>query len=1151
MNRKDHRKFIAYVKKNMFDNELKRYIFSKIYYFNDYSYKRLINGLSNNKGLFYKIEKAVIPTNLNDLLNYQVVVSDLFDITSIFEVTMLLLTKYKNKINSFLELKKVYEDFIYRCEYLKAKNMLDKIDREVCISFWSISQRFIVEESLNGLEGNKKLLDEYLSKIKNKNINSTIIDFFSILAEKNTSLNNYQERLERFLLKIKNTKSLYCYFGYKFNTKYEFEYSDVAVIMQIESQLSIIDMYEAIVSMLSFDASSERKFVDLVPMLSNNITDNRIRNISVIEGLEYEIGENPQYNEIMDSYTKGEYENVIGAIENYHLYYHMDFQLVIMYVKSHVYLSRQINNSNMLINALYNIYSMNDKYTESTMIISSLLKQYMFLEWGIKLKAFIFRKNNVDNDKKLMLMSFICDDVLSPSISRFIIQEEKRAFYLEQMIKRCPVTAELYKSIINETEIQRKDVERNRKLFYNALIIQSSNVIYSNRLLEELSDQLLSNQLYYEEKISRMLFVNYLKLNNISKCMTICVGLYIKNTNIIKRLPLDQVIEKMNVISDESYYKLIEYPIFVYIYRTKDNNDIRYAYQNFLDAHSINLVTDIIHLSIFKFDLLVFFLYHICTIEVLKKDVNIHINRLKPEDVRIRILRHLCEVDVQHRRVYENEISEITQKIEINNRAEQINKSRIHVEVEKIFDEIKSWLSESYDMYLRIKNFDLSVNGVDINSDSISVEFDRYTQEINDLIRNEPLVSQEYILFSDIVTKIAEEFLYNSNFGLESFLSSRIRHGFLKDHLIKVFNEHGLISKSEEDESKQYMYNDFLSERISNDNILKEFLSVFSDFTARIERKINEINSEWIRIRYKKDEVGLFDFTSFKNSVSLFLAENITDYSVLFDMVIELLWSIVNNSLKKIKAKIDNELKLFFEDALIQLENNVKKYEREYPELVSEINQKINLCKSKIVETICEFKEVFNVETNKYKDYTLYDLISTAKQINRQLFARFDEIEFVQNVKCEKMMKGTYFPFLVDIICIMINNAINHSGLDIGKLKININMFTATDEIKHALSEECGEKWDNIQNEDELLVIEVINNLKCDDLEKLRNNIGSTFDNLNKPEVVKKYAQKEGGSGLYKIYQRLKYNIPSPYVIIYKIDENQFCITLVIGMNSI
>ena len=106
MNRKDHRKFIAYVKKNMFDNELKRYIFSKIYYFNDYSYKRLINGLSNNKGLFYKIEKAVIPTNLNDLLNYQVVVSDLFDITSIFEVTLLLLTKYKNKINSFLELKK-------------------------------------------------------------------------------------------------------------------------------------------------------------------------------------------------------------------------------------------------------------------------------------------------------------------------------------------------------------------------------------------------------------------------------------------------------------------------------------------------------------------------------------------------------------------------------------------------------------------------------------------------------------------------------------------------------------------------------------------------------------------------------------------------------------------------------------------------------------------------------------------------------------------------------------------------------------------------------------------------------------------------------------------------------------------------------------
>lgn len=1154
MNRKDYRIYISKIRKFRFSNDLKRYIFSKLFYFENYSYQRLINGLNKNNGINDKILKSLLPGNINDLLNYQMVINENFDAISILEISNHLIKRNENKINEFLNLKKEYENYLYRCQYQQAKDVLDTIDKNICISFWSVSQRFVIEENINGLEGNKKLLDDYLKKIKNKNLNSSMIDFMSVMAEKNTSLNNYQERLERFLSKIKNSNQrLYEYYNYKLNLKYEFNYSNVPIIMQIDSQFSLIDLYETYVYIQAFDTANEKKYLKNLLSIIYNVQDNRLNNICILNGLDSEVvlKENIEYYRICDDYTRGNYQKVICNIEEYHKKHNIDFQFLIMYVKSYVYSNQIFLSDNLILTALYNIYSLNDKYNESVVVLNSFLKQYAFLEWSIKLRSFIYRKTNIECDNNLLLISFLYDKVPSPSLARFIINQEQRQIFLNKMVKFCPVTTGLYRCFLSNEQIIDNNIEEKRKSIYNALICTKSDINMSNYLLENLNSEVSKKQMYYQEKITRMLFINYMNQNNINKCISISVNGYIKNPNFIKRLPINYVINLIENTSNNSYCKLIEYPIFMYICKGKDSKEVRYAYENFLESNNIEIVTDLLNHELFSRDLLCFFLFNICTIEVLKKDVNLHINGYNSVEVRIQILRFLSQINGNHRRIYENEISDITQKIEIDNRAEQINKSRIHVEVEKIFEEIKDWLSESYDMYLNIKNFDLSVSGIDINSDSLYEEISRYTQEINELIKNEPLVSQEYILFFDIVFRIAEEFLYNANFGLESFLSSRIRHGFLKDHLITVFNEHNLISKSDDDSSKIYMHNDYLSSKVKNDNDLQQLLTIFSDFTAKIEKKINQINSEWIRIKYKKDEVGLFDFSNFRQSVGVLPIDNITDYSVFFDSVIEILWSHLDDSLKMIKNKIDCELKVFFDNELISLENNIKQFESEYPLVVSEINQKINLCKSKLSETISTFKEVFSVETNKYKDYTLNDLISTAKQINKKLFARFDEIKFSQYVEYNQSLDGAYFPFLVDILCIMINNAITHSSLDVNKLEIQINMFSPSNEDKAELMKEYHEKWKNIEAEEDLLVIQVKNNMNCTDLEKLKLAIESTFDNLNKPEVVKKYAQKEGGSGLYKIYQRLKFNIPSPYIIMYQIDQESFEIEIVIGLLNI
>lgn len=51
------------------------------------------------------------------------------------------------------------------------------------------------------------------------------------------------------------------------------------------------------------------------------------------------------------------------------------------------------------------------------------------------------------------------------------------------------------------------------------------------------------------------------------------------------------------------------------------------------------------------------------------------------------------------------------------------------------------------------------------------------------------------VILKGIITTITEEFLFNEKYGLNTFLSSRIRHGYCKNQLTTIFQEYNLLSK--------------------------------------------------------------------------------------------------------------------------------------------------------------------------------------------------------------------------------------------------------------------------------------------------------------------------------------------------------------------
>lgn len=122
------------------------------------------------------------------------------------------------------------------------------------------------------------------------------------------------------------------------------------------------------------------------------------------------------------------------------------------------------------------------------------------------------------------------------------------------------------------------------------------------------------------------------------------------------------------------------------------------------------------------------------------------------------------------------------------------------------------------------------------------IQFAKLAENLNIQIKNSPQISQETLVLRSILEQILEECLFSTQYGLETYLSSRIRHGYCRGQLTSFLRELHLVSlRDKEDDS--YHVNPFWDAEFKGDKgVLIQVKNVLSDFTALIEKKIDEIN---------------------------------------------------------------------------------------------------------------------------------------------------------------------------------------------------------------------------------------------------------------------------------------------------------------------
>ena len=163
-------------------------------------------------------------------------------------------------------------------------------------------------------------------------------------------------------------------------------------------------------------------------------------------------------------------------------------------------------------------------------------------------------------------------------------------------------------------------------------------------------------------------------------------------------------------------------------------------------------------------------------------------------------------------------------------------------------------------------------------------------------------------------------------------------------------------------------------------------------------------------------------------------------------------------------------------------------------------------------------------------------------------FKQQQKVKISQKIEKEYLIKGSYFPFFVDMFNQIICNAIEHSKLQLKNLKLDIIINS---DVETILENDVSHTFKYDENA-HYLNINFINNMSSTINPNIVNKkVGDIFAKFNNKEILEKYSQTEGGSGLYKLRTIVHYHIYEKYLIYYSVEERKFSLGIILEIDKL
>jgi hypothetical protein len=1042
--------------------------------------------------------------------------------------------QHLENINAFVLLKNKFETTILLGDFDLAEQIIKDIETVCGISLWTIEAKMLLVDLSQGSNENWNILTRYLKEVKNSfyefNINSS-----SKRVESKLSYESFLNQFQNDIDNIDANGFIKDYFVFKnFQTaSYEYEFKNLEGVLYVSNIFSVIDQYLMLIDVIVYNINHYPElnyiFSSFVNKSKDIVTNDLILvNIhNLISKKAYQpLPNNSEILDCLDSYYSGEFEISFNKAKALLSKHPSDYNLFQIYCKSLIHEEKGFEPTNLsktLDDILQNTYMLLSFNKAHELFFQNLLKYgLVFINTGLGKQIFELL-SEVNGESKPYLYSSICTSYTTPNSLLY----SDGGYNVIEKFK----SLETHKSfqVIKYMEGLDGDGISTSKSQAQSLIIDAKHLFRIKnyeKAIEILSKPSIALDKYNQQFATSLLFYSYLKSNKLDDALRVFGWVLFDEAIVYPGIDYVILYERIKSATEKSsFVGNIDYPI-LYSLIVKEY-DLYEVYDDFMETVDTNFVREI-NIEQFTMDFglskTVYFLHKVITIDTIKYCTDYNSISDVEED-RIFILDKLIEIDQINKNKYQKEIDEIYRANAVRKVLKEVDEGRLYIDINSLKElQIKKFKDD----FNRFKDIEHSSSDKDLigfnpsnkNWESALTRNIDFTNGYN---------SADYLAFKNIYLESRENFLYSKEYGLDSCLSTRIRHGALKNHIRSVFEKLNLVTSKAKD---LYLENPIWASELVNhpeaNSIIQDELKSFSrsidDYNLRIVDKFIQIQTE----KNTDQKEGLFEYYTNDETLHSFYVTYKSLFSSVESAIDMLLSSLVNHTLINIQNNIFNTFRGTISAFYQQLiESTIQKFRQ--LDLPPDCNLILNLNKSStdIQKELEYLSEWFYLNTTSSSSIlSIETIINASLNLTNRINPLFG---LSPNIVIDKEFAG--YSSMIFVFNILLKNVIEHSKLDPDKL--NLEIAVGVDDDNHSA------------------YVRVTNDLNP--------NIDYT-QNINKLEQIKlewnnheniERSNKEGESGYDKIKRILLYEaIAKSEFFDYLFFENKISITLFFPYNK-
>lgn len=995
-------------------------------------------------------------------------------------------------INEFIKLQKEFEVNLLLGNFSDARKTLEIIENEICKSLWCIEQRLILDEYEHNSHKNWETRNFLLSE-ENEMYTRVLSNMFSLKAEKKVSFFQYNDEFSSWVEKQgMRDNPIYQgaieYFSFRANF-FATNKSNLANIIVTESSFSLIDRYLnfiRVAQLVVVDSEHDKMFLKpVLQVLNKKIDDIRLKCLLFTFGescqLEVDHFKN-DVTDLIDQYTSGNYE--LSAEHAKELLLNKDSnkpELIEIFIKSKIECkndSINITKSKSILNELsksyYDVLSKNGNTVDSLIELLKFANVFSNSHLGIQIYSLVNHELGWDTPIDYSLLDALSSGIINPRLIA-LINTESRKVILDEFIAQNPtsLTTKTYNYFYSDSHlVEGEDLAEipliKSKLYRSRVFLKNGKYEEAINIYQPLyNDHRLSVINKYE--VISSIFQCFLSTNDYRSNILIFVDSHLKNpylTNKCDSNQLQSIIIKGKFKNVGSKNDLIELPIF-FKQINSNKNRLKQAYEQFLNANGCKKPSEFLgRKNDFEKSKFVFFLRTICVPEILQLSKHVSSTQGVNEE-RILICQFLEVIDSVNALEYKSEIAEITKRNTISKVIGQIDQGKIYVNEDKIK---RLFLATNATAEAAKLNFiddrlittpETFQRMIDLRSFESNHEFKDAFFLLGDSDGKFKIKGGVgFEVFKEMFLEIRDWFVMNNEYGygLDAYLSTRIRHGTLPNHIRSVFETFHLVTSQTDG---NYTFNEYWQNNLAlPDSSMESLQSCLALFSSKVDSISLFLKDELVQYKTENRNIkkhALFNF-SYEDFDLLFLYKEfstVDSYEKFIDLAINMLWKKTESLLLSVQEKLNTDIKEQYVIQLEWLEKEITALAQR--DVLYELLNGITSCKTEIQALLSNIAKWFKRADSSFDgQYQLDTLIDASIQIIKNTNSGYN-FSIKKNCESNIHIKGENHQHFIDLINIFLQNMIQHSDLSVDKLKASIALRENENELTLEFSNKCSE----------------------------------------------------------------------------------------------